>query len=62
VFTYQNKKLEQVYTNCIYRKIHKKSKRQTQQNGFALSKKQYHIFFGIRNLSNIAVVATTMAW
>jgi hypothetical protein len=31
-----------IYTDCIYRKIHKKSKRQTPENGFALIEKRYH--------------------
>jgi len=37
----QNKNQKQVCINCIYRKFHKKAKRQIQWNEFAFIKKRY---------------------
>jgi hypothetical protein len=39
-YQYYNQKA--ISADCIYRKIHKKSKRQTPEKGFALTEKQYH--------------------
>ena len=45
VISCQNNKLRSIDSDYIYRKIHKKSKRQALRKGFALNEKRYHKYF-----------------